>query len=535
MTLLIPIGLLLTATLLVAVLHWVRPGFGLSWLGALGLAFLAWLALIFLGTRLPESWLPLANDFPFQASTTLFLLDAISWPYAVMLTTLAVAVMLTEAARTQYKFNPMSWSSTMLMTAAGLVAVMAGNPFTLAIGWTAVDVVELAIMLSGAAEQRLSERIVVAFGVRVIGTLLMIFGMSISRLPGDTFDLSLLSETGILFFILACGLRLGILPLHQPFSQEPRLRRGLGNMLRLVPPAAALVCAARLPASTSTLLSSGWIFWLSGLLGLAVVYGSVMWLSAKNELEGRPFWLIGWSGLAMICILHGHPQASLAWGAALLLPGSLLFLYSARSVRLVLLPALGFWAISGLPFSMTASGWAGVLDEGFSLWNIFMVVSVALFLTGYIRHVFREEMAFSEVDRWAQAVYPAGLLLMALMPVYFLIWGWEGSAVLGSWWAGLTAVVLSVAVSWFFGRPNPQAETTLEATSHWAEDLTSPLLERIAPFLRLDWFYSGLWSLYRGLRWLLNAWTRLLEGDGGVLWAMVLLALLVSIISGLSL
>jgi hypothetical protein len=46
----------------------------------------------------------------------------------------------------------------------------------------------------------------------------------------------------------------------------------------------------------------------------------------------------------------------------------------------------------------------------------------------------------------------------------------------------------------------------------------------------LNWLYRLLWSLYRLLQQAIQALTDILEGDGGVLWVFVLLALFVSVV-----
>ena len=47
---------------------------------------------------------------------------------------------------------------------------------------------------------------------------------------------------------------------------------------------------------------------------------------------------------------------------------------------------------------------------------------------------------------------------------------------------------------------------------------------------RLDWVYRAGMYLYSGLRAVVSFLITILEGDGGVLWAMVLLALLISLL-----
>jgi hypothetical protein len=47
---------------------------------------------------------------------------------------------------------------------------------------------------------------------------------------------------------------------------------------------------------------------------------------------------------------------------------------------------------------------------------------------------------------------------------------------------------------------------------------------------RLDWLYRFIWFVYETLGKILTIFSAILEGDGGVLWALLLLVLLVSLI-----
>lgn len=98
--------------------------------------------------------------------------DRISWPYAVVLITLVLALMLTEVARaTESMWS--SWAAGLLLGGLGIFAVFAGNPLTLLLAWTAIDLVELLILLRQGIPKNMRERVVVAFSVRILGSGLL--------------------------------------------------------------------------------------------------------------------------------------------------------------------------------------------------------------------------------------------------------------------------------------------------------------------------------------------------------------------------
>ena len=152
---------------------------------------------------------------------------------------------------------------------------------------------------------------VLAFILRVCGTMMMLIAMIYSQSKGKalTFTDSV-SGVGLLMLISA-GLRLGIIPLHLVFTQESGARRGQETALTLVSIAASLVFLGRMPLQA---VPANWVNVLLPLMGLAAVYAGGTWLASENEIAGRPYWLAALSAVAVGCALHGQPASTLAWG-----------------------------------------------------------------------------------------------------------------------------------------------------------------------------------------------------------------------------
>ena len=426
MILLLPIGLLLLAALSILILDRLRPKFGTSWLIASLAAILAWLFIIFLRLRLPTelslySWesvdLNLIGDFS-------LLLDYDSWPYVLSLITITLAVILTDAARTRYDSTPLAWSASLVITALGLVALQAGTSLTLMVAWVIVDLFELFYLLRLEDAEKFNLRIILSYGVRTVSILSLALGTSQVWQLGGPFDLTQIPPRTGFFFLLAAGLRLGVLPLNLPFLQEPSLRRGAGNIIRLAPVASSLCLLARLPQDLLPLGLMRWSPLFSGLLAAAALYAAFRWLRTGDEIDGRPFWIIAWSSLATVSVLNGAPNASLAWGTALLLPGSLLFLYYPRIQRMNFLLHFGLISLVGLPFTPLASGWAGLTANGFSFWTVlFMLVHAAMIL-GYLNRALQPGGAPGSLESWARLVYPLGLILIIQSNLMLGLVGW---------------------------------------------------------------------------------------------------------------
>lgn len=381
--------------------------------------------------------------------------------------------------------------------------------------------------LSGQGQQ-VSQRIVLAYSSRTAGVLLIFMGMILGGVEANTFSLKHISIQAGLLILAGCGLRLGVLPLHLPFSQEPRLRRGLGTILRLVPVVSTLVLLARLPAD---IIPEGWSPWLLALVTLAALYGGGMWLAAEDELTGRPYWMLAWAALAFSCTIRGAPIASVAWGVALLLSGGFLFLYSARNRYLLFLPVLGVWGMIGLPYSPGASGWAGLFGKGVDLLSVLEYIALLLLLVGFLKHAFRKADPLSGTDRWAQAVYPLGLILIMVTDNILGGWGWPGSLTNAYWWAGILPVLLCLLVWVMQQRMSFPNISNNFLQNNWIVIIIKNSLHQVSLFTRLDWLYRLVGLVYGATGRLLDGITAILEGDGGVLWAILLLSLMISLIS----
>jgi hypothetical protein len=532
--LLIPPLLLLILALGLTIRHRLRPSLGVSWLVAVLGVLLVWiLMLVFRWLPLPlvvmGNWLvPQTATASGTAIQLEFQLDDAGWIYGFSLVSVLLAVLMTAAARQLVQNTYLNWLRSIILAALGLFAIFAANPLALILSWTAIDLVELALLLTALSNHRLNQRAVVAFAARVGGTLLLLWAAIASRVvdpltgQGQVLMLANVDPRVSVFVLLAAGLRLGVLPLHLPFPEELPVRRGWGTTLRMVSMSTSLVVLARLPANAVPPEMAPYLLLFAAL---AALYGAVMWLSA-DEILGRPYWLISLAGMAVGCVIRGYPQASLAWGAALILPGAMIFLYSARTPALLYVMFLGLLSLSGMPFTPTASGWAGLVIPPFNLPDILYILAYALVLIGYLRHIFHPGQPLADMDRWMQTIYPFGLILLVIAIWLVAIFGWSGSLSLGNWWASLVTVILAGA-GWFFMQRR-QARTGEESGPAWWR---STLILRgamwLAGFFSLNWAYRFLWWLYRGLQHLVQLLRLLLEGDGGVLWTLVLLALLV--------
>jgi len=512
MLILITISILTLTTIALLLIRIFLPDFRYSWLLATAGSFLAWLSIFFWQLKMPfllalPPWQPeyLFTDCP------AFLADQISWAYAFSIATLGLGTLLTSTAHE----NRTTLTGTLILSTVGILAVLAENPLTLVMAWTAIDLAELITLLQSVPQKGLRERVIIAFGTRVIGSFFLVWAGLTSVAEGSALNFVSAPQQAGIFMLIAAGLRLGILPMHMPFRTESLLRRGYGTMLRLTAAASSLILLARIPYAS---LQSPLVPYLLGLVALTALYSAWMWFRSMKTLDARPFWLLGMASLALAATLRANPTGSVAWGLALILGGGVLFLSAIQNKTLNRLLMLSILAMSTLPMTLTATGWENKSSQWWGFWLI-LLPAHALLLAGYFRHARRIDTDnLKNHNKFTFLMYPLGISLMLFVQLLLGLWGWDGAASIGAWWLSLASMLLVALLIW--ARTRVRALNPLQA--HWLK----PNTEKSRNFV-----YAFSWNAYHFLRNLTFQITNLLESDGGILWALLFIILFASLLA----
>lgn len=513
MFILITVLILIITALILVILRFTLGEYRYSWLIATGGAFFAWSSVFLWQLRMPlQIQLPPWQPIELFPQSPFFVADDIAWAFAVSLASLCLAVIITAVIRENFPY-PLSWIGVLILTALGILAVTADNPLTLVLLWAAIDIAELVAQIRIVEHPQLSERVVITFASRVAGILILLWADMVSLSNGIVLDFRAAPPQAGLYLVLAAGLRLGVLPLHLPYANESSLRRGFGTGLRMISAGSSLILLARIPASS---LASAFTPYLMILIAFAGLYGAWMWLRAPDELTGRPFWMIGMGSLALAAALRANPVGAAAWSIALILVGGALFLTSAQTRWLERALLVGVWAISSLPFSLTATGW---VSHGLSFWYTLpmLLATHAMLIAGLVRHIQRSSSraVFDTQTFWARNVYPIGVVILLLTITGLTVVGWDGALQFGSWYLALSASLLAVGLLWL----TPRLRILNPVRAHWV---------RPANPSWLDWIYRIVWNGYYQLSRLGNALSTLLEGESGIMWTLLFLALFIS-------
>lgn len=241
--------------------------------------------------------------------------------------------------------------------------------------------------------------------------------------------------------------------------------------------------------------------------------------------------MLSFSGLILIRFLLGQVEGAIGLSIIMLTAGGFVFLFSYSSKVNIVAAFFLVFGLIGLPFTPTAPIWGnlGKSENWFSI--LIMVITLSILFLGFLKHIFRQREQNNPKESWMQLFYSAGLLLLVLSPWITMIWRFKTIQSLANWSLPIYCLVLIVAMIVIFRK------------KIWDWLVQKPVLQRtmtpfnlvgkvLNAFFQFEWFFIFLRKIIDLFSQPLKFFVNLLEGDGGLLWAFVFLALISSILIG---
>jgi hypothetical protein len=517
MLIILPAAILSATIIIMLVMIRRDVGRGLIWSAATIGSTAAIIVSLFLVRALPiELVLRSSAGSIFNRLPLTMTLDETAWSFQTSLLAILSAVLLTVTRR-QASSGPGAWLGTLGIAMVGLVAVQAGTLSTLLSAWFLIDTLELIVLIGSRRASHNLGKLITSFLLRYVGILL---GLIAVIQPGE----GKLNDYNIYLF-LAVMLRLGAFPFW-PYWGDTKALIGLGTMMMAVRVTSVLVPLARLTPGS---IPPQWAGLLTTYCLLLMFYCTIQWLRLAATQDRRVYWIIGYGLVACLCVIHDLAASGTMWGVTALLCGSSLFLFTDRSRFYIVIPLAGLLAMTGLPFTPVSLGWSGLLGSPVDWRATPFIAAHVLYLLGFIRLAFKTGYGEGRAEGLSRFAYPAGLILLLLMPwIILLVAGVETPLL--DWWAGfITFALLLVMIIIFRGQIFENEELKLPADRFWKT--AGQMLERILAALQQDWLINLFDRIFRWVGRITASISNILEGDGGVLWVLLLLALFASLIS----
>lgn len=517
MLILLPAGLLFITAFALVLLPRLRPKFSSHWLVAVGGAFLAWVSLVMLESIVPQSlvlsvWRP-TNLIP--ASPDL-IFDEISWSLGLAISTLGLSIILVDVRRSASSSSS-EWAYVLILVGLGIFSTLSANWLTLALTWTLIDLVIRLIRWPNTKKEDSRERILFGFSGNLIAVVIFAAGIIIS----DSSQLGEIdgvpsSTTGMFLVILAIAIRLGITIVDNEVIAFGNRNWSLQSLFLFVPSVATLSLVVRISSignfQTQALNATA-------LLLAAAFYGAIKWTRSKTTSIGISYWIFSAGFLALAAALLNYPKIALAWGVILIYVGSYSFLAAQNSRRAVPISALVLFSFSILPFSPSYASQELYSSSSSISFLVPLILIHALLLYGFLRHIYRIERKTIGTERWIEVI---SILGMAWLPLTHLL---LAQNVIIAEISQITTLMLWPAAAGI-------GISTIFVLLGWRKiGIPEPISFLVGRVFSFRWIIRLLKWVERAIRGLIELFTAVLEGEGGVLWALLLVALLASFLN----
>jgi hypothetical protein len=489
------------------------------WLLPAFIALVCWITYLILPVPVAASLIKIPALFSQSAGGGLaFSLDANSWGFIFLVISLVLVYFLTLLIRLEQEKRSLLWIGWLLLSMTSILSFTAANLTTLIVTWTLFDLMDFLFTFFVLRINDPGQSLVKFFQSRVISVALLIL-VGVFLQPDSPQWLPAPLSTAAYFLLFSAALfRSGLLPFKQ--NQDGNGERGVSfaYLKRITLVLSSFSLLSILPINYLTpashfLLSA--IFFILSLLFLILLL--------RKHQAGSDLWLNSIICLGCISCFSGTPISLLGWAGVAMLGTGMLQFYSLRSPRLNVFALMGALSLSGLPFTIGAFALAGLSSANSWAWLVISLPPYSLLLFDFVHRILLPGQENGKTESVFLAVYLFGLFLLAFSPFAILIKNaYLAANVLKYWWSGVVVLFLLFVFYWLTNRIRTRS-------------LKIAILEKgILPIVNLfgfDWL-NIIWQRIEGIfSGLFEFLTQLLEGEGGIIWAVVILALLVSLIS----
>ena len=206
--------------------------------------------------------------------------------------------------------NWVFWITVLLLTSVGLLAVTSGNLLTLVMAWSALDIIELIILMGLLPQSENRERVIIVFTARLAAIITVLMAGLVLWSKGGTLQINSVPQSVSVLLVLAAGIRLGVFPPQHLYTRALPIRSDLSTVLRLISAASCFILLVRVSNSG---VSAPIVPYLLSFFILVGLFAAFRWLGAKDELEGSPYWMLGSASLAIAAAIIHAPFACLVW------------------------------------------------------------------------------------------------------------------------------------------------------------------------------------------------------------------------------
>jgi hypothetical protein len=451
-----------------------------------------------------------------------FAINPTNWAIVFTLLSVHIAFLFVSGSKQELNRDFIFWVLEAGQIILAYIAVTAADLWTVIIAWTAMDFGSLVFLLFMHKEPTNSQVITPLF-FKLLGSLLLIYATAISS--GGNNQILLLTNipaaSSGLFFAAAI-LHCGVLPFRFPRKEKTEIGTVTGLFFYLIPFISSLFLVVYLPYEEIPFLS----YILLSIFSIAgMYYFGLLWTQSRDEGNGIYYLTLAFTAFTIFRFITGTHQDLVPWLVLTLLGGCWMMLFSHRGSSTRFLPVSLLISMMGIPFTLTSYGSSLFFADGFKFSIIFVLMFQIIYLLGFYSFLTSKKEQFDELDSSSQLNYLIAILF-SVLAILLISYRSSGSLLneISNWWACLPAILaLAGYYLWKRRKTDKSPAETIKTDQ--------PRIDgRIAKILSFNWLITTATFIAERLRPIANGFSNLMEGEGGILWSIVFMALLVTLL-----
>ena len=258
---------------------------------------------------------------------------------------------------------------------------------------------------------------------------------------------------------------------------------------------------------------------------IGMYYFGLLWMQTAEEINKIYYLALAFTAFAIFRYATGTQQDLIPWLVLTLVGGSWLLQYSHRGSSTRLLPIFLIVSMLGIPFTLTSYGSSLYFSDGFKISVIFILFFHVLYLIGFYQSLMQGKEEFDDLDSSSQLNYFIAILFSGLA-IILVSYRLAGSLIneISNWWAG---VFIIAACGGYLLWKRRQTGNTPEGNFDLEQKRIN---QRVENALSFGWLIDAVTVVAERLRPLVTGFSNLMEGEGGILWSIVFMALLVTLL-----
>jgi hypothetical protein len=520
----LPFLLLLLIVLVVEIISRSRFNIGNQWLILVMSTLFTWCVTLFLRTHLPahvtiSDWLPAESAL----GSITFLLDANSWNFSFALISLLLGLVLTQTIRLHEQTNIREWSRVILLFSLGVACTLMDSFLAFILIWTIFDILMLLVRVTENNQRTVTFQLSAVFFLHLLGSLLIMAVLIINHPEGGSIEQAVFKTSDFVLLFLGAGLRMTFLGEDDQRLQNNHSSGNLEIVRKMLTPFIVMVFLSRLsqPGAITGVLVPLFIF-----IVLVSVYASIRWFVVADSENGISYWVTACTGFALISAMRGYPESVVAWGAIMILVGGWVRIFTTRFTRMFYMLVIISLSLLALPLTPSSTAIAGLAAGPLSGFNFILWISVAFLVAGVFRTGMKPATKQKDLESWMKLFYLIGIVILTVSLWIPEIWHLDFTNILQKVLVAVT-IIEFLALILILSRVE-RARKWIRATV--PQRIQIGVTRLFGTKVKLKPIYNTGDFIYEISNRLINGFNSILEGEAGILWAFVFLALLISLL-----